>query len=370
MDLKELRCQIDDIDKEILTLFSKRMQLCEDVARYKKENNLPIFQNDREAEVIRKIRERSSEHLADSSEALFSSIMDISKCLQQQKIFGSGEYKNHSPLLISENTKIACQGTDGANSQAAAKQFFGDKPVTFYHNFEDVFKAVESGKMDFGVLPIYNSTAGSVTQTYDLMKKYSFYIAKTITLRIKHCLAVKKGTLISEIQAVYSHPQALAQCSHFIHENKFKQVSYENTATAAKYVAESNEKIAAVCSPECAKLYGLEIIAEDISDSSPNFTRFICISKNFIKTENADIISVMLTIPNEKGSLYRLLAKFFANGLNLKRLESRPLADGSFNVSFYLDFEGSLSDFRTSSILKALETELDDFRFLGNFSEA
>lgn len=370
MDLKDLRNEIDKIDHEILSSFEKRMDLCKQVAIYKKENNLPIFQGGRENEVIEKIRNASPDELKDGSTALFLSIMDISKSLQQYEIYKNIPFMKSKEFDPANAGTVICQGTEGANSEEAALNLFGNNcDISFCKDFNDVFKAVENGSADFGVLPLYNSTAGSVTQNYDLMKKHNFYIAATSKVEICHCLAVKKGMKSEKITAVYSHPHALSQCSQFLEENNYKTVSYANTALAAKHVLESSENIAAICSERCAKLYGLEIVEKNIADFQPNYTQFICISKDFIKAPDADTVSVLLTIPHKTGTLYRLLTKFFVSGLNLKRIESRPIADGSFDVMFYLDFEGNTDDIKVSSLIMEMKDTLDDFRFLGNFKE-
>ncbi len=368
MDLQDLRNEIDKLDSEMLGIFEKRMDLCRQVALYKKEHNLPIFQGGREQQVIDNIKAKSPDDLKDGSAALFLSIMDISKALQQNEIYKNVPFYPAGKLDLSSASTVICQGTEGANSEEAALKLFGhDKNIQFCDDFNDVFKAVENGEADFGVLPILNSTAGSVTQTYDLMKKHKFYITAVTDVEIQHCLAVKKGTKSEDITAVYSHPHALSQCSQFLKKSHFKTVSYINTAISAKYVSESDECIAAICSERCAKLYGLEIINRNIADCQPNYTRFICISKQFLKDEKSDTVSVMITIPHKTGSLYRLLAKFFVSGLNLKKIESRPIADGSFDVMFYLDFEGNIDDSRVSSLILDMNDTFEDFRFLGNF---
>jgi chorismate mutase/prephenate dehydratase len=370
MDLKDLRNEIDKVDHEILSNFEKRMDLCRQVAVYKKENNLPIFQGNRESEIIERIRNASPEQLKDGSTALFLSIMDISKSLQQYEIYKNIPFRKSGILDLNKSGTVICQGTEGANSEEAALKLFGDNcNIRFCDDFNDVFKAVENGDADFGILPILNSTAGSVTQTYDLMKTHNFYIAASTNVKIRHCLAVRKGVNPDDIISVYSHPHALSQCSEFIRKNNYNPVSYINTAISAQYVKESNEPIASICSERCAKLYDLEIIQKNIADSQPNYTKFICITKDFIKEPDADTVSVLITIPHKTGSLYRLLTKFFVSGLNLKKIESRPIADGSFDVMFYLDFEGNVDDIKVSSLIMEMQDTIDDFRFLGNFKE-
>lgn len=369
MDLNHLRNEIDKLDKQILSDFEKRMELCTKVALYKKENNMQIFQKGREKDILKRVRENSPEHLKDGSAALFTEIMDISKCLQQQELLKGKDFIDPVPLKVDENVKIGCQGTSGANSEAAARKLFGDKEIIFYQEFEDVFSAVEKGEIQFGIIPIHNTTAGSVTQNYDLMRKYDAYIVRTVKVEITNCLASKKGTKLSDIEKVYSHPQALKQCSKFLKEIGFDPVEAKNTATAAKYVAETSKPCAAICSENCAKLYDLEILRSNISDVIPNYTRFICIANKFMLSDDAKTIAVTLELPNNAGSLYRLLTKFFVNNLNLEKIENRPIADGSFDVIFYLDFSGNINDPKARSLLLELSDELDYFKFLGNYSE-
>ncbi|MGN0620483.1 MAG: chorismate mutase [Porcipelethomonas sp.] len=369
MDLDNLRKEINETDRIILSAFEKRMALCREVALYKKKNGLPVFQSEREREIIDKVRKESPEHLKDGAAALFTEIMDISKCLQQQELLRGRDFPEPSLLSISQADRIACQGVSGSNSEAAARMMFSNNSITFYPGFEDVFRAVTNGEVKFGILPINNSTAGSITQNYDLMRKYSVFIAKTIKLEITHCLAAKPGLSPADIKKVYSHPQALRQCSEFLKNNGFEPVESINTAAAAKYVSGSEEYCGAVCSESCAELYGLEIIEKNISNVIPNYTRFICITKDFCISEDACKISVNLKLPNTKGTLYRLLTKFYMNDLNLEKIESRPVADGSFDVMFYLDFEGNISSPKIKSLLCELSDELEYFRFLGNYSE-
>ena len=209
------------------------------------------------------------------------------------------------------------------------------------------------------------STKGSV----DLIRKYNVFIARTVKVEITNCLAAKKGIAFEDIKKVYSHPQALKQCSVYLRDSGFEPVESKNTATAAKYVSESNCPCGAICSENCARLYGLNILKRNISNVIPNYTRFICITKNFRLSEDAKTISVTLEIPNIKGSLYRLLTKFFVNDMDLEKIESRPIADGSFDVRFFLDFAGNVGDDKVKSLLVELTDELYDFKFLGNFSE-
>ncbi|MDE6519612.1 MAG: chorismate mutase [Ruminococcus sp.] len=368
MDLNQLRSNIDDIDEQILNLFMKRMELCKAVADYKKEHNLPVFQGGREKQLIDRIKALTNDsELESGTAALFTTIMDISKILQNRKLLSEQSNNIYAVPDFANAERIGCQGTSGANSETASRLIFGDKPIIFYKTFEDVFSAVQSGELDYGVLPVHNSTAGSVNSTYDLMAKYSVYTVKEVCVEINHCLATRNNISIDEITTVYSHPQAIAQCCDYITAHGLKTAEYGNTATSAKMVAESSENIASICSVECANRLGLNIVAENIADCSVNRTRFICISRDMQVAPESDSISVMIKIPDTEGSLYRLLTKFYVNGMNLLKIESRPLKDGSFNVMFYLDFDGRINDAGVKALMNDLAENSEYFRFLGTF---
>lgn len=369
MDLNALREEIDKLDRVILDAFEKRMELCRKVALYKKENGMQIFQAGREKAIIQKVRDNSPDELKGASAALFTEIMDISKCLQQQAILKEKSFMESAPLDLNSGGKIGCQGTTGSNSETAARKLFKNNEIVFYSEFKDVFRAVENGEIEFGMIPIYNSTAGSVTQNYDLIREHNVYIAGTVNIEITNCLAARESVAFEDIVKVYSHPQALKQCSEYLSDGEFEPVEFQNTATAAKYVSECEKPCAVICSESCAELYGLKILKRNISNVIPNFTKFICITKKFTLSDDAETISVSLEIPNKKGSLYRLLTKFFVNDLDLEKIESRPIADGSFDVRFFLDFAGNVNDPNVRSLLIELSDELDDFKFFGNYRE-
>jgi len=368
MDLQQLRDRIDETDSEILSLFIKRMELCKGVADYKREHSMPVYQGGREQQVIDRIRKLTGDsELENGTSALFTTIMDISKLLQNRKLLADkGSYTFSSPDF-SEKVKIGCQGTSGANSETASRMIFGDRKPRFYLSFEDVFKAVQSGEIDYGVIPLNNSTAGLIDSAYDLMAKYSVYVVKKVCIEINHCLAVNKDIPISRVSCVYSHPQALAQCSNFISENGLNTSPYGNTATSAEMVKASNENIATICSVDCAERLGLKILAKNIADCSVNRTQFVCIARELQVMPDADAVSVMLQIPHTEGSLYRLLTKFYVNGMNLLKIENRPVRDGSFEVLFYLDFSGRLTDPNVKALMNDLAENLDVFRCLGTF---
>ena len=369
MTLDELRGQINDIDDQMLELFVKRMDICYRVAEYKIENNLAVFHADREKQIIDRVRSAVSEDMANPAEVLFTNIMDISKCKQFQRFFADLDGFESKPLDLMGSHSVAVPGTIGSYSHVAAKKLLPDSTPEFYESFAEVFKAVDEGRAEFGIVPIVNSTAGSVSQTYELMRKFDFNICACTKVAANHCFVTKHGTDISKIKNVYSHEQALMQCSKYIEEHGFKAHTYENTALAAAYVLESDKPIAAICSEECANHFGLDIIDYGIANADCNFTKFILISKDILLAEDADIISVSLSLPHQTSALYRLLTKFSVSGLNLTMIESCPIANTDFDVLFYLDFEGSINSPDIIKLIRELESELSYFKFLGNYKE-
>ena len=372
IDLNEIRTEIDKIDTEILQLFVKRMALASDVADYKKAKGMPIYQADREVQVLDRVSKSSPPKFEKGARLLFANIMDISKSLQTD-ILSETALPKPNPRKTGV-PKVACQGTSGSYSQVAYEALFDKGDLSFCDTFEEVFKAVDSRIVDYGILPIENNTAGDVAQTYELMNKYSFYISRAVAIPINHVLAGVKGANFEDISLVYSHEQALRQCSGFFGKNvHLKPKTFENTATAAKMVTGKGDKsIAAICSAESARLYGMEIIRENISDNSENYTRFICITKHLELDNDADTISVALSTRNTPAALYRLLTKFAVNGLNLTKIENKPLPatvkkEHEFDVLFYLDFTGSIKDENVSKLLSSLETDMKFYKFLGNY---
>lgn len=373
MDLTKARKEIDIIDNKLIELINSRMNLTRDIALFKKANNMEIFQGSREQEILDKVALKSTPRLANSSKTLFTSIMDISKCLQTQELASGDSPQEYPEFSPNSDYKIGCQGIMGANSHTAALNLFTSKAnIEFYQNFEDVFKAVDCGELSFGVIPMQNSTSGSISLTYELLQKYNLFVSSVLKCEIQHCLAVRKNVKLSQINKVYSHEEALKQCkSFFVSNPKLSPAICENTAVAAKMIAtdDNNEFSAAICSPHCAELYGLDIVMTEIADIIPNYTKFICISKERYLSKDADTISVMLKLPNSAGSLYRFLTKFYISGVNLKQIQSRQIK-GSFDVIFYLDFEGNIKNKEISALIATLSTELEEFKLLGNYRES
>lgn len=374
--LDEIRKEIDEIDSQLLPLIIKRMDAAKKVAAIKKENNIPILNTKREEEILNKMSTKGGEY-GSAVKVAYSTFMDISRALQHE-ILGSGkelreEISNGCLENGKENPKVICQGTEGSYSSKAAETFFRKVhgySRFFCKSFEDIFSSVASGEADFGVVPVENSTAGSVHENFDLIMKYRLYIAGAIDLPVCHCLCAVPGAEIKTISDVISHPQGLTQCKEFIESQGFNPITAENTAFAAERVAQSGRTdIAAICSEDAAKKFGLEILQKNIQSIPHNTTRFLIISKKLIIPENADKISLIFSLPHVTGSLYRILGRFAVCGLNLTKLESRPVKSSGFSYLFYLDFTGSVRDEETLNLLCALYDELPEFTFLGNFRE-
>lgn len=379
MDLTECRKNIDRIDDEILKLFLERMNIAASVAEYKQKNNMPTLQKSRERDILQRMSQNAGEEMEDYSRILFSTLMDLSKSYQNKKIGEKcGVLKekitkalDETPKIFPQNGIVACQGIEGANSQIACDKLFKSANILYVKTFEGVFNAVEKGLCQYGILPIENSIHGTVNAVYDLMRNYNFSIAKCIKLKISHTLLAKKGTKLSDIKEIISHEQALGQCSEFLKKYPDIKVTVcENTAIAAKTVSDSERcDIAAISSPDCAGYYGLSILNDAISNSDNNYTRFICISKNLEIYPGADKVSIIMNIPHTPGSLYSIISKFAAAGLNLTKLESRPIPGKDFEFAFYFELDASVYSDDAIKVLDELASGDGKLAFLGCYSQ-
>jgi len=381
-DLKDLRLEIDKIDDELIELFVKRMDISLEVANYKKANNLPVLNPEREREILNKVSSMVSQkqdaEMDNYARVFFSTLLNVSRSRQDLALRGESpiikrahDAIQSTPTLFPEKATVACQGLEGAYSGLASEKLFKLPTIMYFNTFENVFAAVEKGLCQYGILPIENSSAGSVGEVYDLMKNYNFSIAKSVKLHIKHALLVNPETKLSDIKEIYSHEQALNQCGNFLKDLKNVNIKVcENTAEAAKKVKElGSSNVAAISSKSCAALYGLDILNDDIQNSDNNYTRFICISKNLEIYPGANKISIMLSVPHRPLALYHIISKFAALGLNMSKLESRPISGSDFDFMFYFDIDGSLQSELVLSLMSQLEKELDFFVFLGNYPE-
>lgn len=377
MDIKELRNEIDRIDSELTALFKQRMEIAAGVAKYKKENALPVFDRERERAVLNSVTEKMPEELQVYTKTLYQTIFDLSRSYQKKLICPEsgiskliGEVIAKTPAERPERAVVACQGVEGAYSQFACDKIFTYPSIMYFSSFEDVFKAVDSGLCRYGILPVENSTAGSVTKVYDLMNSHKFYITHSTRLFIGHALLAPEGATVEGIKEIFSHEQAINQCSDFIASIGAKVTVCANTAAAAKMVAESGRTdCAAIGSKDCADLYNINVIKSGIQNTDNNYTRFICISKNPEIYPGAKKTSIMMAIPHRPGSLYNIISKFAALGLNMTKLESRPIPGSNFEFMFYFDIDASVYSDNLRTLLCELEQDAEQFSYLGSYTE-
>ena len=377
-ELEQLRRDIDAIDRQIVDLMKQRMETVAQVAEYKKANNIPVLDSGRERALLSKVGQEAGEELADYIQSMYRTIMAASRSYENGKLGrGSKVYDGikkameETPQLFPQRPTVACQGIEGAYSQIACDRLFKAPSILYFQSFDHVFKAVESGMCQYGILPIENSTAGSVNAVYDLMIRHNFSIVRSARLKVSHNLLAKPGTKLEDIRDVYSHEQALHQCAGYLAGLKNVAVHVvENTAVAARMVAQSDRSdVAALSSRFCAEQYDLEIVQDNVQDQDNNYTRFICISKKPEIYPGADRTSLMMTLPHKPGTLYNVLAKFYALNINLQKLESRPLPSREFEFMFYFDVEASVYAPEMEKLFRDLEAESEQLRYLGTYHE-
>ena len=362
MELSDYRKRLDEIDEEILHLFTERMDIAVEIASWKQENSLPVLDARREKEKLQHIEEMSDPELSDYSFTLHRDSPEtraIEAALRD------------TPQLFPEKAVVACQGVEGAYSGIACEKLFLRPSIFYFSSFDAVFTAVEKGLCRYGVIPVENSTAGTVNAVYDLMVKHDFRIVRSVRIKVDHNLLVRPGTKVEDIREIYSHGQALTQCASFLQRfPNAKIIPCENTAVAAKMVAESNDPgVAALSSRSCAKLYGLEILMGSVQDSDNNYTRFICISKNLEIYPGADHTSLMMVIRDEPGTLHHVLARFYVLGINMHKLESRPIPGRNWEYRFYFDLDTSVYSPKFIQLMGELGDICEEYEYLGSYSE-
>ena len=379
MELNDIREHIDAIDDELVQLFARRMACSAEIARTKQQTARPIRDRSRERAIINRLTAASGAELAPYVRALYEHIFDLSRSYQ------SAKWERQSPVMakieaalsqdqgkrLPEHALVACQGLEGAYAQQACERLFPYPDILYFDSFDGVFSAVEKGMCQYGILPIENSTAGSVTQVYDLMEKHRFYIVGAHRLRIEHRLMRRDGASQTPIAEVVSHEQALRQCSNFFAAHPgIKATPMANTAVAAEFVAHSDrDDLAVIASKVCADLYGLSVVGEDISNAYNNYTRFICISRKLEIYPQARKISLMLNLAHEPGALNAVVSRLAIAGINLLKLESRPLPGREFEFRFFFDMTACAAEPEVIRLLGELEAHCDRFTFLGCYDE-
>ncbi len=378
MNRDDYRKTIDEIDDKLVELFSQRMGVSAKIAKFKKENSLPVLDVRREREKLKEVVNNAPEELAEYTSLLYSMIFELSRSYQNKLIGAGSELAdsisraiNDTPKLFPERTSVACQGVEGAYAQIACDKLFKSANIMYFSNFGAVFSAVDKGFCKYGVVPLENSTAGSVNTVYDLMTKYKFSIARSIRLKVDHNLLVKQGTELADIKEIYSHQQAIGQCSEFLSTlNGVKIIPCENTAVAARMVSESERSdIATLSSRECMKLYGLKCLKPSVQDKDNNYTRFICVSKNLEIYPGADRTSLLAVLEDKPGSLYKLLSRLYALGINLSKLESRPIPEREFEFMFYFDLDTPVYSPEFLQLMSELGDICEEYHYLGSYSE-
>ena len=378
MNIEELRTKIDGIDSQLVKLLRERLEIAASIAAYKKERDLPVLDRSRERELLSKVAAQAGKEYEAETRIFFNTLLGLSRSYQSKLMGSSSSYSekidaaiNSTEKIFPESALVACQGVEGSYSQQACEKLFASPGFMFLNTWEGVFQAVNSGLCRYGVLPLENSNAGSVNRIYDLLAMYNFSIVRSTRLQINHSILTKKGVKLEDIKEIYSHEQAIKQCSELLQSMKNVKVhTCDNTAMAAKMVAESDRKdIAAISSKLCAELYGLDVLKEAVQNSGNNYTRFICISKNLEIYPGANKTSLMIVTSHKPGSLYNVLAKFYCLGINIIKLESRPIPGRVFDFMFYFDIDVSVYSPKFQILLSQLESEAEQFQYLGSYTE-
>ena len=374
MDLLELREQIDVIDRQIVELYEQRMDISRQVAEYKISTGKKVLDKQREAEKLVKVRALAhNEFNSCGIGELFEQIIAMSRKLQYQLLTEKGS-QGKLPFigvdeLETDKARVVFQGAEGAYSQAAMIQYFGNMVNSFHvDSFRDAMNAIEEGSADFAVLPIENSTAGIVNEIYDLLQEYENYIVGEQIIKIEHCLLGVPGGSLEEVRTVYSHPQSLMQSAKYLEQHDWKQISMQNNAFAARKVAEDGDRSqAAIAGEHAAQVYGLQVLQRQVNHSGTNSTRFIIVTNQKIFRKDAEKVSICFEVPHESGSLYHMLSHFIYNHLNMTKIESRPIEDRNWEYRFFIDFEGNLADSAVKNALRGLREEARNMKILGNY---
>ena len=374
-DLLELRDEIDQIDSQIVDLYERRMAISEEVAEYKIAVGKKVFDKQREVSKLETLsRKGTTPFLKHGIRELFEQIMSMSRKRQYQLLTEHGQTEKPDfkevDHLNYKNAKIVFQGTEGAYSQLALNEYFGENADSYHvDTWRDAMEAIQNGEADYAVFPIENSSAGIVSENYDLMVEYNNYIVGEQIIKIEHCLLGVPGGRIEDIRTVYSHPQALMQCSEYLNSNKhWRQVSVANTAMAAKKVLEDGDKSqAAVASETAGQIYGLTALRTSINHNKSNTTRFIVVASRPIYQSDAKKVSICFELPHKSGTLYNMLGNFIFNHVNMVMIESRPIVGRNWEYRFFVDIEGNLSEAPVQNALMGISQEAAGMRILGNY---
>lgn len=373
--LEELRIQLDDIDEQIIRLYEKRMEACEEVADYKAKTGKKVYDKTRELQKLAAAQgQLANKSYETGVRELFQLLMSVSRKLQYQKLTQQGASGRLAFIGMSQlkthDARIVFQGAEGAYSQEALRAYFGEQANCFHvPKWRDAMEAIEDGTADYAVLPIENSTAGAVSAVYDLLVEFENYIVAEVVIPISHVLCGLPDSSIDGLRRIYSHPQGLMQCERFFSEHgNIEQISVANTAQAAEKVWDEHDLTqGAICSAYAAKRNGLAVLKEQVNDAKNNSTRFIIVTNQKVFLEDAKKISICLEVPHESGSLYQILSHFIYNNLNMTKIESRPIEERPWEYRFFIDFEGNLADSAVKNAIRGLREEARSLKILGNY---
>ncbi len=375
LDLTKIREQIDDVDKQLVALYEKRIALATDVANYKIQTGKKVFDEEREQVKLEKVSELvENEENKHGVRELFSQLMATSRKMQYKLIEEHGltlrEPFETMDAIDKEHCTVVYQGVPGAYSYIAMRRFFGENVNNFNaETFGDAMEAVKNGEADYAVLPIDNSTTGMVNQVYDLLEEYDNYIIGEQYVKVEHSLLGLANAKLSDVKVVYSHPQGLMQCQKYLDGHRdWKSISQLNTAVSAKMVVDENDvSKAAIASEEAAKVYGLKVLQPRINDSDKNTTRFVIVSNKRRFVKGAGKMSICFETNNKPGALYNLLSHIIYNGLNMTKIESRPIEGREWEFRFFVDFNGNIDDVNVINALHGIQEEANKLKFLGNY---
>ena len=374
-DLLVLRDEIDKIDRQMVELFEKRMEICSEVAEYKINTGKKVLDRERELSKLQVLGELAHSDFNKHGVAeLFQQIMAMSRKLQYQLLERNGVKGRLDFTCVDEiekeNVRVVYQGLEGAYAHQAALEYFGNNVNCFHvERWRDAMEAIKEGSADYAVLPLENSTAGIVNDNYDLLNEYSNYIVGEKVVYVDHVLMGQPEAELSDIETVYSHPQALMQCAKFLDDHRdWKQMSVSNTAVAVKGVKDSADRTkAAIGSRQAAEYYGMKILQEGMCHGKANSTRFIIVTNQKIFEKKANKVSICFEVPHVSGSLYNILSHFIYNDLNMNKIESRPIPEKQWEYHFFVDFDGNLNDSAVKNALRGIKEETTNFKILGNY---
>lgn len=375
MDLLECRKELDGIDRQIVELFEKRMEICGHVAESKLASGKAVYDGERERQKLEAVGAMAhGDFNRTAVTELFSQMMTISRRYQYKLLEEGGKSEDlgfrRVEGLPAEGARIVYQGVEGAYSHGAALQYFGEAADVYHvEHFGDAMEEVQAGRADFAVLPIENSSAGAVVDLYDILTHYSNSIVAETFLPVNHALLGTAEAEEEQIKTVYSHPQALMQSSGYLNSHRdWKQISMENTAVAARKVLEDGDPTqAAVASEIAGRLYGLKVLKPSIQNNKGNTTRFVILAREQVYRRDAGKISICFELPHRSGTLYNILGHFIFNHVNMVMIESRPIPGRNWEYRFFVDIEGNLEDAAVKNALKGIGAEALNLRILGNY---